>query len=130
MVFTIFIIAWRNWSLDENKRNSWCGVGVLLIAGTLTGLAPLFHAHVYVGVGLISGFLFLLQPRRQWLAFWLPAVLLAFPHLLDIASHVSGNSFMRFQPGWRGHNTPLWIWYWLMNIGLPMLLIIPAWFAA
>ena len=131
MVFTIFAIAWRNWSLNENKKNSLCGVGLLLIAGTLTGLTPLFHAHVYMGIGLISGFLFLLQPRRQWLAFWIPAVLLALPHLLSIVGHIgSSNSFMRFQAGWRGHNAPVWIWYWLMNIGLPTLLIIPAWFAA
>ncbi|HWN10814.1 MAG TPA: hypothetical protein VNO50_16360 [Pyrinomonadaceae bacterium] len=130
MVLTLFAIAWRNWSLDENQRNRWCGVGLLLIAGTLTGLTPLFHAHVYLGLGLISGFLFLLQPRRQWLAYWLPAVLLALPHLLTLVGHVSANSFMRFQPGWRAHTESVWIWYLLKNIGAPLLLIIPAWWAA
>ncbi len=130
MVLTIFAIAWRNWSLDENKRNGWCGVGLLLIAGTLTGLTPLFHAHVYLGLGLISGFLFLLQPRRQWLAFWFPAVLLALPHLVTLLGHVSANNFVRFQPGWRAHTESVWIWYLLKNIGAPLLLIIPAWWAA
>lgn len=130
MVFTLFAIVWRNWSLDENKRNRWCGLGLLLIAGTLTGLTPRFHAHVYLGIGLISGFLFLLQPRRQWLAFWIPAVLLALPYLLGLSGHVSANGFMRLQPGWRGHNESFWIWYWLKNIGAPLLLIIPAWWAA
>jgi hypothetical protein len=130
MVFTIFAVAWRNWSLDENKKNHLCGVGLLIIAGTLTGLTPLFHAHVYLGIALISGFLFLLQPRRQWLAFWTPAVLLALPHLITLWGHVSANSFMRFQPGWRGHSESVWIWYWLKNIGVPLLLIIPAWFAS
>jgi len=130
IVLTIFAIVWRNWSLEENQRNGGCGVGLLVIAGTLTGITPLFHAHVYMGIGLISGFLFLLQPRRQWLAFWVPAVLLALPYLLNLVGHVSANSFMRLQPGWRGHNAPIWTWYWLVNIGLPMLIIIPAWFAA
>lgn len=130
MVLTLFAIVWRNWALDENKRNRWCGVGLLLIAGTLTGLTPLFHAHVYLGLGLVSGFLFLLQPRRQWLAYWLPAVLLASPHLVNLLGHVSANSFIRFQPGWRAHNEPVWIWYLLKNIGAPLLLIIPAWLAA
>lgn len=130
MVLTVFAIVWRNWSLDENGRNKWCGVGLLLVAGTLTGLTPLFHVHVYLGLGLISGFLFLLQPRRQWLAYWLPAVLLALPHLLDLLQHVSASSFLRLQPGWRAHTESIWIWYLLKNIGAPLLLIIPAWWAA
>ena len=128
IVLTIFITVWRNWSLDVHKRNHRSGVGLLLVAGTLTGLLPQFHTHVYMGLGLISGFLFLLSPRRQWLAFWAPAVLLALPHLIEVLGHVSGNSFMRWQPGWRGHNERFWFWYWLRNIGLPTLLIIPAWF--
>jgi hypothetical protein len=130
MVLTLFAIVWRNWSLDENKRNKRCGVGLLLIGGVLTGVTPLFHAHVYLGLGLISGFLFLLQPRRQWLAYWLPAVLLALPHLLTLVGHASANSFIRFQPGWRGHTESVWIWYLLKNFGVPLLLIIPAWWAA
>ena len=130
MVLTIFAIVWRNWSLDENRRHRWYGGGLLLIAGTLTGLTPLFHVHVYLGLGLISGFLFLLQPRRQWLAFWLPAVLLALPHVLDLLGHASASSFLRFQPGWRAHSESVWIWYLLKNMGAPLLLIIPAWWAA
>ena len=129
LVFTIFVTVWHNWSLAEHKQNRRCGVGLLLVAGSVTGLLPLFHTHVYLGLGLISGFLFLLRPRRQWLAFWAPAVLLALPHLLEVFAHVSGNSFMRFQPGWRGHNERFWIWYWLRNIGLPAILIFPAWWA-
>jgi len=130
MVLTIFVTVWRNWSLDENRRNRRCGVGLLLIAGTLTGLTPLFHVHVYLGLGLISGFLFLLQPRRQWLAYWLPAALLALPQLLDLLGHVSASGFLRFQPGWRAHTESVWIWYLLKNIGAPLLLIIPAWWVA
>ena len=128
IVLTIFVTVWRNWSLPEHKLNRWCGVGLLLIAGTLTGLLPLFHTHVYLGLGLISGLLFLLSPRRQWLAFWAPGVLLALPYLLGVFGHVSANSFMRFQPGWRGNSERFWLWYWLRNIGLPTLLIFPAWF--
>jgi hypothetical protein len=37
---------------------------------------------------------------------------------------------MRYQPGWRGNSERIWIWYWLRNVGVPMLLIFPAWFAA
>lgn len=129
MVFTIFTIAWRSWDRDEIRRNNWCGVGLLLIAGTLTGLTPLFHAHVYMGLGLLSVFLFLIKPRRQWVAFWVPATVLAAPYLVNVLGHISENGFIRFQPGWRGHSKSIWIWYWLRNVGLPTLVIIPAWFA-
>ena len=129
MVLTIFVIAWRNWDLDENKKNSWCGVGLLLVAGTLTGLTPLFHAHVYMGLGLLSGFLFLVKPRRQWVAFWIPGMVLALPYLVNVVGHISAGGFIRIQPGWRGHSNSVWIWYWLRNIGLPTLVIIPGWFA-
>lgn len=129
MVFTLFAVVWRKFFVEESQ-NDRSAAWLLFIAGVLTGLLPLFHAHVYVGLGLISGFLFLLRPRRQWLAFWIPAVLLAAPYVISIASHVSTGSFMRFQSGWRGHGERSWIWYWLRNIGLPMLLIFPAWFTA
>jgi len=93
-------------------------------------LLPLFHAHAYLGIGIVSGFFFLLRPRRRWLAFWVPAVLLSLPYLLTIAAHVSSNNFVRFSPGWRGQGERVWLWFWLRNIGLPALLIFPAWFGA
>ncbi len=130
MVFALFAVVWRKWSVRAEEKNPWCGWRLLLIAGVLTGLLPLFHAHVYLGLGLVSGFLFLLRPRRQWLAFWIPALLLASPYLVELAGHVSVNSFIRFQPGWRGGGERVWLWYWLRNTGLPMLLIFPAWFVA
>jgi hypothetical protein len=37
---------------------------------------------------------------------------------------------MRWQPGWRGHNEANWPLYWLRNVGLPLVLIFPAWHAA
>ena len=130
MVFALFALLWRKWSTSEDQSVRWDGWRLLLIAGVLTGLLPLFHAHVYLGLGLVSGFLFLLRPRRQWLAFWFPAVMLALPYLVGLVGHVSANSFIRLQPGWRGHNERFWLWFWLRNIGVPCLLIVPAWLAA
>jgi hypothetical protein len=130
IVFTVFAIAWHHWSLEEHKKNRWSGAGLLIFAGSLTGLLPWFHTHAYLGIGLVSGFLFLIRPRRQWLVFWLAAVLLGLPHLMQVITHVAGDSFMRFQPGWRGGGEQVWLWYWLRNIGLPALLIFPAWWAA
>src|SRR6185295_9832656 len=130
IVFTLFAVVWQKFLADEDQSDQWGGWRLLFVAGMFTGLLPLFHAHVYLGLGLISGFLFLLRPRRQWLAFWIPAILLATPYLISITSLASANNFMRFQPGWRGNSERIWIWYWLRNFGLPTLLIFPAWFAA
>jgi hypothetical protein len=128
IVFTLFAVVWQ--TNDDDKTENRTALKLLIVAGILTGLLPLFHAHAYLGIGIVSGFLFLLRPRRRWLAFWVPAVLLSLPYLLTIAAHVSSNSFVRFSPGWRGHGERIWLWFWLRNIGLPALLIFPAWFAA
>jgi hypothetical protein len=128
IVFTLFAVVWQ--TNDDDNAEHRIALKLLIVAGILTGLLPLFHAHAYLGVGIVSGFLFLLRPRRRWLAFWIPAVLLSLPYLLTIAGHVSTNSFVRFSPGWRGQGERIWLWFWLRNIGLPALLIFPAWVAA
>jgi hypothetical protein len=128
IVFTLFAFVWQQNGRSKTENNE--PLKLLLFAGMLTGLLPLFHAHSYLAIGVVSIFLFLLRPRRQWLAFWIPAVLLALPYFLTIAGHVSTNSFVRFSPGWRGHGENFWLWFWFRNLGLPSLLIFPAWFAA
>jgi hypothetical protein len=128
IVFTLFAFVWQAGSNGQAK--SHFQIQLLIFAGVLTGLLPLFHAHTYLGIGVVSIFLFLLRPRRQWIAFWMPAVLLAIPYFLGIVGHVSTNSFVRFSPGWRGQSESLWLWFWFRNLGLPSLLIFPAWFAA
>ena len=129
MVFMLFVFVWEARAGREDERR-WEGSNLLLMAGALTGMLPLFHPHSYMAVGLVSGFLFLLRPRRVWFAFWLPAVLLAAPTLIGLSSHVSSAGILRFEPGWRGHNQTFWPLYWFRNIGLPTLLIFPAWFVA
>ncbi len=131
MLFTLFAALWRRWSEDEGGGGgAWEGWRVLLPAGALAGLLLLFHSHTFIAVGLLSGFLFLARPRRVWVAFWLPALLVAAPQLISLQSHVAGGGFIRFQPGWHGHAGVSWPLFWLGNIGLPTLLIFPAWFDA
>jgi hypothetical protein len=127
MIFTLFGLSWRESSEPAVKSKSW---RLLFGAGLLAGLLPFFHTHSYGAVGLVSGILFLMRPRRVWLAFWLPAVVLALPQLAQLASHVAGSGFAHFQVGWRGNHEQNWLLFWLRNIGLPTLLIIPAWIYA
>ena len=149
MIFTLFAAAW-----EGGRRKADCGLegdesgadstrpsnppsafrlppsALLLAAGVLAGLLPLFHVHTYAAVGFVSVFLFLLRPRRAWLAFWAPALLLAAPHLLALARHEAGGGFLRLLPGWMGHDAPNFPVYLLRNFGLPLALAVPAWVAA
>ncbi|HEV3409835.1 MAG TPA: hypothetical protein VG095_06050 [Chthoniobacterales bacterium] len=121
LVLTIFAATW------SRPPNEWRG---LAVAGVITGTLPFFHAHSYLAIAILSGFLFLLRPRAAWLAFWAPAVLIASPQLLLLAQHAVGDGNMRIQPGWLGRSQANWLLVWLKNAGLPTLLIIPAWLAA
>ena len=129
MAFTAFAAVWREWS-EQGANDPWRGWQPLAAVGVLVGLLPLFHTHSYLAVGLVSGFLFLLQPRRAWLAFWAPAVALALPHLLSLYGHVAAGGFMRLQLNWRGQGETSWLLFWLRNVGVPFLLLAPAWLAA
>lgn len=129
MVFTLFALAWRG-SEQPNAEKKWAGWRVLLVAGLITGLLPGFHPHSFGAIGIVSGFLFILRPRRVWLVFWASALLLAAPYLIPLLRHLTGEGFVRFRPGWRGPNDASWFVFWVRNAGLPTLLIIPAWFAA
>lgn len=66
----------------------------------------------------------------MWIAFWLPALLVAAPHPISLKSHVTGGGFIRFMPGWHAHGDVIRPLFRLRNIGLPTLLIFPAWMAA
>ena len=130
MLFTLFAALWQRWAEGGEAKSAWEGWRVLLPAGALAGLLLLFHSHTFIAVGLLSVALFLVRPRRAWLAFWLPALLVAAPHLVSLKSHVTGDGFIRFQLGWHAHAGVFWPLFWLLNIGLPALLILPAWMAA
>jgi hypothetical protein len=129
IILTCFGMAWDERSPAEPARK-WTGWRKLFVAGVLAGVLPLFHVHTYIAVGLISGILFLLRPRRVWLAFWLPAIAVAAPRFLDFSGHLATIGFARFQPGWRGQDETSWIVFWFRNVGLPGLLIIPAWLSS
>jgi hypothetical protein len=130
IILSCFAIACRSTNDDAPSASKWRDWPVLLSAGILAGLLPFFHVHSYAAVGLISGFLFLLRPRKVWLVFWIPAIVLALPRFLELRGQLAATGFTRFQPGWRGQGEPSWLLFWLRNIGLPALLIIPAWLNA
>ena len=150
MVFTLFAAAWTRVGEDsgtgvDGKRRagadaegdepsspteSTSATRVLFVAGVLAGLLPLFHMHAYFSVGFVSVALFALRPNKSWLAFWIPALLLASPQLLGAATHAAGGGFVHLQFGWMMPEGASFVLYLVRNFGLPLLLAIPAWLLA
>jgi hypothetical protein len=133
MIFTSFAIVWQRWHASEgteSNRNEPRSLTLMVIAGILTGMLPLFHTHTYIAVGIVSVILFAMRPRREWIGFWAPAVLLAAPRLLILALQARGSNIVRPFFGWLGHDDPFFPLYLLRNFGLPLLLAIPAWWTA
>jgi len=132
MIFAVFASVWqRGHEVNEDKKeNATRSFMLMLVAGVLAGLLPLFHTHTYIAVGLVSVGLFALRPRREWLAFWTPAVLIAAPQLSALSTRASGGGIVHLFFGWLGHDQGFFPLYLLRNLGLPLLLAIPAWWTA
>jgi hypothetical protein len=150
MVFTLFAVVWPRVGKDsgtdgEGERQtdanakgdesssltkSTSATRVLFVAGVLAGLLPLFHMHAYFSAGFVSVALFALRPRRSWLAFWIPALLLAAPQLVGAATHAAGGGFVHLQVGWMMPEGTNFVVYLVQNFGLPLLLAVPAWLFA
>lgn len=118
----IFWLLWQGW--DSRKKINY------LVAGIVLGMVPLFHAHTFMAVVVITGFLFVIRPRKLWWYFFVPAIILGLPQFAYFVPQVSGYSsgFVRWQLGWAAHvQHDNWVWFWIKNVGLMFFLIPLAW---
>jgi hypothetical protein len=101
----------------------------MLAAGAIAGLLPLIHAHSFIVVMGMAGCLALinLSKWREWLTFFVVALLIAGPQLLwsTHGSAVSTRAFIGWQVGWDNPNENFF-WFWLKNTGLFIPLLIAA----
>lgn len=121
----VFTLWWDGYEKNNQKK--------YLLSGFVAGLVPFFHAHTFMVLAVVSGFLFLIKPKKIWWYFFLPAGILAVPQFAYFAPQVSGYTpgFMRWQPGWTAHvQNDNWAWFWIKNIGLMFFLIPISWIAA
>lgn len=123
------------------SRSTGTGSAPYLAAGVLIGVTPAFHVHAYGTVVALSAFWALLAPRREWVAFFVPALLLGlpavvwmFPPARDACADGHGWCLfgLRLQIGWLAstgpHPDPV-PWFWLKNLGLfiPALVVAQLW---
>ena len=128
LLFAVLLLLFRAVFRGEEK--------LFLPAGVLGGLLPMIHTHSYLALGLVAACWLVYSAARDrlnrkwlrsWLAFGLPAVLLAVPQLLLWTFHsVGGNEqFLRFHFDWVNGGEENWLWFWFKNVG-PLFLIAPA----
>ncbi|HEX5504082.1 MAG TPA: hypothetical protein VFW96_15760 [Thermomicrobiales bacterium] len=99
--------------------------GLYLGAGLVAGLLPLAHLGTLLALALITPFLFLLFPTRNWAFFFGAWVAVAVPQLLTQAGGGGGLAHaLRLEVGWVAPPDP-WPWFWLKNLGafVPLLLL-------
>lgn len=113
-----------------------------LPAGILTGLSPMIQAYTFFTVGLVALcwliYTFIQANKRErkdtildWVKFGIPAVILAIPQfIIWIFGAVSGESFLNISLNAYNEAGDFWPWFWIKNVGVVFILIIPAFIMA
>ncbi len=129
MIVTLFASS-SDWFGSSSQKNEPPQIRLFVAAGLLTGTLCYLQPHVGIAIGMVAIGLCLLRPRRAWFFFFVTAALVSLPFLVNTIGHATTRGFMRFQPGWLGRDEPHQLVYWLRNLGLPLLLVIPAYIFA
>jgi hypothetical protein len=132
LIFLLWLLQ-RAWS--ERRRS------LFVLAGVVAGLLPMVHTHSFLGLGVMTvtwavAFFFVVGPERRrdhvinWAIFGGLAIALAAPQLFFWAfRQAAEGGFVKLQHDWVNRQDP-WAWFWLKNVGLPLLLLVPALFAS
>jgi hypothetical protein len=106
------------------------GRGPYLAVGVLTGLLPLANLDAYGTLLCLGVWWALIERRRAWWGFVVPAVALGLPQTIWLV--LGGAASLRLQPGWMSsadgaqQSEPV---FWLLNTGLlvPLMVLAFAW---
>jgi hypothetical protein len=115
-----------------------------VFAGVVAGLTPIFHVHAYGTVVALSFFWALLAWRRQWLGFFVPALVIGAPILAwmwpPANTSMCGDALSLhgycFELGWLSYldwqkhaailALPEFVWFWIRNTSVFIPLLIGA----
>jgi len=113
-----------------------------LVAGVIAGVMPVFHVHAYGTVVALPALWSIFAHRREWLAYFVPALVIGIPILAWMwppdNTSICGDlpSIDRFciQPGWLSFTDwqryGIWLflpevaWFWIWNTSLLLPLLI------
>jgi hypothetical protein len=121
-------------AIEKNNRKYY------IISGITAGLLPMIHTHSFLAFGIVSItwlFVYYLQAKDKkayiinWICFAIPVAILAVPQLLFWTLRQSSEGgFLSLQYGWGANTNDIWPWFWIKNVGLVFILILPALFSA
>jgi hypothetical protein len=131
----LFFVIWLLY-VGINTKDKKYFIG----AGLIGGLMPMLHTHSYLGLGIVAlswGLVYLSNAKDKkehvlrWLYFFVPAGLLSLPQLLFwTLPQTQEGSFLQIQNGWGSNAGDIPVWFWIKNVGIVFILLIPALFAA
>jgi len=144
LTLILLVILWL-------AARSGAGWRPYLFAGVVAGVMPLYHVHAYGTVVAVSFFWALFSLRRQWLAFFIPALVIGVPILwwmwppANLSMCGDGISLRGYclELGWLSYldwqkDGALWfgrdfLWFWIKNTSafIPLLVmayIVRSWF--
>jgi len=126
-VTAALLVLWVLYRFISKKA----GKNELLLAGVISGLLPLAHAHSFIAITIVSFYLILAQRRKEWAWFFIPMIALAIPQVLWIAQEITPG-FAGIYVGWveenAGKNLLEIALFWVKNFPVAILLAIPAYF--
>jgi len=131
--FSLALIALVLLWIAVRERLGW---RPFLFAGVVAGAMPVFHVHAFGTVLALSLFWAAFNRRREWLAFFIPALAIGVPlvvWMLPPANNSecgAGPSLAHYciEMGWLTDGD-FWPWFWIKNTSVFIPLLIAAQFA-
>jgi hypothetical protein len=104
------------WLALQSERRAWAPFA---FAGSVAALTPLAHLHAYGTMVALAAFWAVFSRRREWVAFFVPALVLGAPMVLWMAGGGAAtfNRLTCWLANTAGHNDGP-VWFWLKNTGL------------
>jgi len=124
-VALIVLLWWMALGETEGGGHGSLRRRYLFVAGLLTGLLPMLHAHGFFAVMMASAGMALLFFSIDWVAFFIPVAVLAAPQALYLSGTQVRNELFKPHLWWDANGTnPLL--FWAVNAGLFILLLLAA----
>ncbi|MGI6160594.1 MAG: hypothetical protein ACOYJD_01040 [Christensenellales bacterium] len=115
-------------------KSAFEGQNHFIQLSVFAGLMPLIHTHSFLALAIISAawcvVYFIRKGWRDTLSAWLPylviVLILALPQLIAFTfKQSSAEGFIRPHFNWINEKDP-WLWFYIKNIGIPFILLLPA----